>query len=135
MTVFDCDSGSGKSSIAQLLLRFYDPSSGSITVDGVELTQLDLTWWRRDIVGFVSQEPALFAGTVLDNIKYGRDTVDRADVVVAAEQANARAFIEAFSDGFETIVGDRGVGVSGGKFLLLFYRERDRTKAGKFYWV
>jgi ABC-type multidrug transport system fused ATPase/permease subunit len=111
-------SGSGKSSIAQLLLRFYDPSNidGVISIDGIDLKDLDLRWWRHDVIGFVAQEPALFAGSVFDNIKYGReDGAAEKDIFLAAEQANARAFIESFPDGFQTVVGDRGVGVSGGQ--------------------
>jgi ABC-type multidrug transport system fused ATPase/permease subunit len=80
------------------------------------LKELDLRWWRHDIVGFVAQEPALFAGSVYDNIKYGRpDGVKEKDIYLAAEQTNARAFIESFPEGFDTVVGDRGVGVSGGQ--------------------
>jgi len=109
-------SGSGKSSIAQLLLRFYDPSNGSVCIDGMELRDLDLSWWRRECVGIVSQEPVLFAGTIFENIQYGclkESSIE--DVERVADQANARAFIEAFPDGFNTFVGERGVAVSGGQ--------------------
>ncbi|KAJ3226996.1 ATP-binding cassette permease mdl1, partial [Clydaea vesicula] len=116
-------SGSGKSSIASLLLRFYDPDSGSITIDGVDLRELDINWYRKEVAGLVSQEPILFAGTIYENIKYGKQDFDEEKegiseenaVVYAADQANARGFIEDFPASFETSVGDKGTSVSGGQ--------------------
>jgi len=107
-------SGSGKSSLLQLLERFYEPSSGEIRIDGVPLASLDPSWWRRQLA-LVAQEPVLFNGTVLDNLRYGNPEATKAAAVEAAATANARAFIEDFTEQFETVVGERGVKLSGGQ--------------------
>jgi ABC transporter fused permease/ATP-binding protein len=107
-------SGAGKSTIAALLLRLYDPSSGRILLDGRELTGLDADDLRRH-VGIVSQEPILFATSIADNIRYGRPEATDAEVRAAAEAANAVGFIDAFPEGFGTMVGERGVQLSGGQ--------------------
>jgi len=72
-----------------------------------------MNWWRREVVGLVSQEPVLFAGTIMDNIAYGRPWATKEEVIEAAQRANARDFIEKFPHGFETMVGERGVAISG----------------------
>jgi ATP-binding cassette subfamily B protein len=107
-------SGSGKSTTASLLLRYYDPTSGRITLDGRPLTGLDPRDLRRAI-GVVSQEPILFATSIADNIRYGRPEATDDEVRAAARAANAEAFVDAFPDGFATPVGERGVRLSGGQ--------------------
>ena len=85
-------SGCGKSTVVQLLQRFYDPLSGSLLVDGVDIRELNIRWLRQHI-GVVSQEPVLFAMSIAENIRYGRDSVSQQDIEKAAEQANAHDFI------------------------------------------
>ena len=106
--------GSGKSTLVKLLLRLYNPSSGTVSLDGVdlrELNQQDL----RSAIGLVSQEPFLFHGTVADNIRYGSFSASDAAVAAAAQQAEADRFIQALPDGYETVVGERGIRLSGGQ--------------------
>ncbi|GLD97150.1 hypothetical protein PINS_up005833 [Pythium insidiosum] len=107
-------SGSGKSTAISLLERFYDPSAGSVTLDGVDLRQLQLPWLRERI-SLVSQEPVLFAGTIAENIAMGKPGATREEVMEAAKKANAYDFICNFPQGFDTDVGDRGAQVSGGQ--------------------
>ena len=108
-------SGSGKSTIIALLERFYDPLSGSICLDGVELTTLNVKW-LRSILGLVGQEPVLFLGTVAENIAHGKEGATLEEVEEAARMANAHGFItEALSDGYETQVGQFGGKLSGGQ--------------------
>jgi ABC-type multidrug transport system fused ATPase/permease subunit len=108
-------SGSGKSSVIALLERWYDFSSGSIEVDGVPLRDVDPSWWRRQ-VALVAQEPVLFNESVYDNLCYGRiEQGTRAAAEAAAKTANAHEFISMFKDGFDTLVGERGVTLSGGQ--------------------
>ncbi|NOY25252.1 MAG: ATP-binding cassette domain-containing protein [Oligoflexia bacterium] len=107
-------SGAGKSTIAALVSRFYDPQQGSLKLDGRDLRQLDGDWLRGR-VGVVRQEPVLFASTIADNIRYGRQTATQDDVVAAAKAANAHDFIQAFPDRYQTLVGERGVRLSGGQ--------------------
>merc|ERR1712159_432909 len=107
-------SGSGKSTAIQLLERFYDPDSGSVTLDGVNLKELNVRWLREQI-GLVSQEPVLFSGTIHDNIAFGKPGATRAEVEQAAEMANAHEFIREFPDGFDTDVGEKGSQLSGGQ--------------------
>lgn len=106
--------GSGKTTIAQLMPRFYDVSDGCITLDGIDIRQVQLASLRRQI-GMIMQDTMLFATTIHDNIAYGRDDLDRAAVVAAAKAARADAFIMQFPDGYETWVGERGVTLSGGQ--------------------
>ncbi|KAI8928430.1 P-loop containing nucleoside triphosphate hydrolase protein [Entophlyctis helioformis] len=108
-------SGSGKSTIAQLLLRFYDPTHGTVLLDGVPLAELNTHWLRSDAISLVPQEPVLFAATIRDNIRYGRPDATDEEVRAAAEQANAHAFISTFPDGYDTYVGERGAAISGGQ--------------------
>ncbi|KAF7731818.1 ATP-binding cassette sub- B member 10, mitochondrial [Apophysomyces ossiformis] len=107
-------SGSGKSTIGSLLLRYYDPSSGAVYVDGTNLKDINLRWWREN-VGVVSQEPTLFAGSIAENIGYGRENATMEEIKAAAVKANCASFIENFHDKYDTVVGERGVSLSGGQ--------------------
>ncbi|KAI8393886.1 P-loop containing nucleoside triphosphate hydrolase protein [Radiomyces spectabilis] len=107
-------SGSGKSTIASLLERFYEPTDGHIYLDGQNLGTLDPSWLRNHI-GFINQEPVLFATTILENIRYGRPEATMEEVREAARKANAEVFIQGFPDGYNTIVGERGASLSGGQ--------------------
>ena len=106
-------SGGGKSTVASLLLRFYNPSEGSITINGVDIAHMNVKSLRRRI-GMVAQEPVLFSGTIAENISYGRPKASRADIIAAARKANC-GFISDFPDGLETQVGARGAQLSGGQ--------------------
>jgi ABC-type multidrug transport system fused ATPase/permease subunit len=109
-------SGSGKSTVARLLTRLYDPEdTASIQLDGKPLAEYNLEVARR-MIGVVSQEPTLFAGTIRDNIRYGEwDKVSDEDIVHAARQANVMDFAMQFPDGLDTMVGPRGMQLSGGQ--------------------
>lgn len=107
-------SGGGKSTVASLLLRLYDPTAGTILLDGVDIRELDSAWLRRQI-GIVSQEPVLFATSIGDNIRYGCPEATDAEVEAAARAANAHDFVSRFPDGYGTLVGERGVRLSGGQ--------------------
>ena len=106
--------GAGKSTIASLLLRFYDPTLGCVTLDGRDLRDLGLDWLRSN-VGVVLQDAILFAGTVAENIALGRDGATREQIIQAARQAQAHDFIARLPDGYDTILGERGVNLSGGQ--------------------
>jgi ATP-binding cassette subfamily B (MDR/TAP) protein 1 len=108
------ESGSGKSTVVALLERFYEPTSGSIRLDGVELRDLNLRWLRAQM-SLVQQEPLLLSGTIRSNILYGRPGASEADVVAAAKAANAWEFIASLPRGLETPVGERGSQLSGGQ--------------------
>ncbi|KAK8751360.1 hypothetical protein OTU49_014400 [Cherax quadricarinatus] len=108
-------SGGGKSTVAQLLERFYDVKSGSIMLDGVDLRTLDPSWLRGRVIGFINQEPVLFATSIMENIRYGYPEATDAEVIAAAKTANAHEFVESFPRGYNTVVGERGVTVSGGQ--------------------
>ncbi|KAJ8927496.1 hypothetical protein NQ314_020045 [Rhamnusium bicolor] len=107
-------SGCGKSTVIQLIQRFYDPIEGEIYLDGENLKDLDLTWLRSNI-GVVGQEPVLFGTTVSENIKYGNPNATEDEIKTAAKKANAHSFIKALPDGYNTIVGERGAQLSGGQ--------------------
>jgi ATP-binding cassette subfamily B protein len=107
-------SGAGKSTIAALLARFYDPQEGVVLLDGRDVRELDPEW-LRDHVGTVAQEPILFSTSVAENIRYGRHGASDADVEAAARAAHADTFIRAFPQGYQTLVGERGVQLSGGQ--------------------
>jgi ATP-binding cassette subfamily B protein len=107
-------SGGGKSTVASLLARLYDPTAGRILLDGVDLRELD-TRWLREQIGAVAQEPVLFAASIEDNIRYGRPGATDAEITAAAEAANADTFVRAFPEGYKTLVGERGVRLSGGQ--------------------
>jgi ATP-binding cassette, subfamily B, bacterial MsbA len=106
--------GSGKTTLINLLHRFYDPLEGSITIDGHDLRSVRLDSLYRQIA-LVPQETILFGGTILDNIRYGRDGASEEDVIAASKAANAHDFISAMPDGYQTIVGEKGVNLSGGQ--------------------
>ncbi|MPC66443.1 ATP-binding cassette sub-family B member 8, mitochondrial [Portunus trituberculatus] len=95
--------------------EFYDVSSGSITIDGEDLRTLDPSWLRGRVIGFINQEPVLFATSIMENIRYGFPDATDAEVIEAAKKANAHNFIKAFPSGYNTVVGERGVTVSGGQ--------------------
>lgn len=107
-------SGAGKSTIINLVSRFYDPDSGAVTVDGVDLRNVDLAEWRTQ-VGIVLQTPYLFDASILENIRYGVPDAPFAKVVAAARAARAHDFISAKEDGYDTLVGDGGSSLSGGE--------------------
>ncbi|XP_048138822.1 ABC transporter B family member 4-like isoform X1 [Rhodamnia argentea] len=109
------ESGSGKSTVIALLQRFYDPDSGHITLDGIEIQKLQLKWFRQQM-GLVSQEPALFNDTICANIAYGKDgEATEAEILTASELANAHKFISSLQQGYDTLAGERGVQLSGGQ--------------------
>uniref|UniRef100_A0A672GKW0 Mitochondrial potassium channel ATP-binding subunit n=1 Tax=Salarias fasciatus TaxID=181472 RepID=A0A672GKW0_SALFA len=105
----------GKSTVTSLLERFYDPTSGVIMLDGLDIRTLDLCWLRGQVIGFINQEPVLFASSVMENIRFGKPEASDAEVMEAAKQANAHGFITSFPDGYHTVVGERGVTLSGGQ--------------------
>lgn len=107
-------SGSGKSSVIALILRFYDPTAGKVMIDGKDIKRLRLKSLRKHI-GLVQQEPALFATTIYENIVYGKDGATESEVLEAAKLANAHSFISALPEGYNTKVGERGVQLSGGQ--------------------
>lgn len=110
-------SGSGKSTLGSLLLRLYDPDQGRVTLDGADIRQLDPGFLRR-FVGTVSQEPVLFSSSIRDNILYGAAdpaAVTQEQLETAAREANAHGFVSRFPEGYDTLVGERGVMLSGGQ--------------------
>jgi ATP-binding cassette, subfamily B, bacterial len=107
-------SGAGKSTIVQLLMRYYKLSGGQILVDGKDISEYDLTDLRKNIA-VVPQEVMLFGGTIYENIAYGNPRATENEVIEAAKKANALEFINSFPEGFQTIVGERGVKLSGGQ--------------------
>ncbi|GLR18365.1 ABC transporter ATP-binding protein [Portibacter lacus] len=107
-------SGSGKSTIVQLLMRLYDIGAGSITLDEKNITEYDLTAFRS-LISIVPQEVLLFGGSIKQNIAYGKPNATDEEIQHAAEQANAYEFISRFPDGFETMIGERGIKLSGGQ--------------------
>jgi ABC-type multidrug transport system fused ATPase/permease subunit len=107
-------SGAGKSTIAALLNRFYDVTGGRIVVDGTNLNDLDIRWWRSNI-GLVLQENLMFNDTVLENIRYARPSATLDEVMLAAKRASADEFIERLPKKYDTEIGERGVKLSGGE--------------------
>eukprot|EP01032_Pedospumella_encystans_P009076 gene9076-10714_t len=116
-------SGSGKSTVLCLLERFYDVTSGTVCIDGVDITTIDPRWLHRNVV-IVPQEPVLFSGTIFSNIAYSRTASDPhseqppaslEEVMQAGKQANAHDFIMSFPEGYNTVVGERGIRLSGGQ--------------------
>lgn len=117
MTSVIGSSGSGKSTLAMLLLRLYDPQNGSVFIDGIDIKELDPVYLRSQI-GSVSQEPTLFSGSIYENILYGVNDpslVTKDSIINAAKEANAYDFIMNFPNGFDTVVGERGIMLSGGQ--------------------
>jgi ATP-binding cassette subfamily B protein len=106
--------GSGKTTLVNLIPRFYDVSDGAVTVDGVDVRDLDQVALRQHI-GVALQEPILFTGTIRDNIRYGRPDATDEEVVAAAKAAQADPFITSLPDGYDSVLGQRGVNVSGGQ--------------------
>ncbi len=106
--------GSGKSTLINLLLRFYDTYEGEILVDGINIRDLDLEYYRSKI-GYVQQDPMMFADTIFNNIAYGVPDANIEAVINAADVANAHEFIANQPDGYDTVLGERGVGISGGE--------------------
>ncbi|NTW61631.1 ATP-binding cassette domain-containing protein, partial [Candidatus Saccharibacteria bacterium] len=107
-------SGAGKSTLVNLLLRFADPTSGSILIDGQDIRKVTQRSLRQNIA-YVPQEPLLFHRSLIENITYGNPKADIESIKTAAKQANALGFIEQLPRGFETMVGERGVKLSGGQ--------------------
>lgn len=107
-------SGAGKSTTINLLARLYDPTEGRILIDGRPLEQLDLRTWRRRIA-LVSQEVFIFNATVAENIAYGKPDAKREEIIAAAERAHAHEFVQELSSGYDTLLGDEGVRLSGGQ--------------------
>lgn len=107
-------SGSGKTTVSSLLLRFYDPNEGTIRLDGKRVDQLKLSWLREQI-GVVSQEPILISANIEENIRYGRPGATADEVMAAAKAANAYDFVMNFPEGFKTKVGEKGIQLSGGQ--------------------
>ena len=107
-------SGAGKSTIAQLVMRFYHPLSGSILIDGRDIDSYDLLSFRKNLA-IVPQDVLLFGGTIRENILYGKPGATESELNAAAEQSNCMEFISGFPDGFDTVVGERGIKLSGGQ--------------------
>lgn len=107
-------SGGGKSTIVSLIERLYDPDAGTINLGGVDIKDLDLTWLHRKMA-IVNQEPTLFACSIRDNIAYGKPDATGHEIEAAARQANAHDFIDGFENGYNTMVGERGIRLSGGQ--------------------
>jgi ATP-binding cassette subfamily B protein len=106
--------GSGKSSLVHLIPRFYDVTAGRVTLDGLDVRDLGQAALRRNI-GVALQETVLFSGTIRENIRYGRPDASEEEVIAAAQAAQAHDFILSFPDGYDTVLGQRGVNLSGGQ--------------------
>jgi ATP-binding cassette, subfamily B, bacterial MsbA len=106
--------GAGKTTVMNLLHRFYDPTEGTITIDGQDLRHVTMDSWYRQIA-LVPQETILFGGTILDNIRYGNEKATQEEVVAASRAAHAHDFIMSFPEQYQTIVGEKGINVSGGQ--------------------
>lgn len=107
-------SGAGKSSILQILLRFIEPTKGEVLVKGTPLSHIPVDLWREDI-SYVSQKPYLFSGSVLDNLRFGRTSASKEEVMEAAQQALAQEFILKLPQGYDTLIGEGGSRLSGGQ--------------------
>ena len=107
-------SGAGKTTVLQLILRFYDPASGTVRIDGTDISAVDPEVLRKRL-SLVPQDPVVFSGTVAENIRYGRPEATEAEIRRAAVLAHADGFIQALPQGYETLVGERGVTLSGGQ--------------------
>ena len=112
-------SGAGKTTLCSLIPRFYDVTDGRILVDGQDIRKVTLKS-LRDQIGMVQQDVYLFAGTIMENIRYGKPDATEAEVIEAAKNANAHEFIMSFPDGYETDIGQRGIKLSGGQKQRLF---------------
>jgi ABC-type multidrug transport system fused ATPase/permease subunit len=107
-------SGAGKSTMVSILLRFYDPTSGKLLFDGKDATQIPLSQLRKQMA-LVPQDVLLFGGTIFENIAYGKTDATQEEVEAAAKKANAHQFINTFPEGYQTVVGERGIKLSGGQ--------------------
>ncbi len=107
-------SGAGKSTLVSLLLRFYEPDAGQLSIDGKSSADIPLSAWRQQMA-LVPQDVILFGGTIEDNIAYGCPGAQPEELILAAKKANAHDFIMGFPEGYKTLVGDRGVKLSGGQ--------------------
>ncbi|KAK9101221.1 hypothetical protein Scep_024651 [Stephania cephalantha] len=107
-------SGCGKSTVIGLIQRFYDVDRGLLMIDGVDIRELDLIWYRKQ-TALVSQEPVIYSGSIRDNIAFGKDNASETEIVEAAKAANAHDFISSLKDGYEAECGERGVQLSGGQ--------------------
>lgn len=114
LVAFVGPTGAGKTTVINLLHRFYDPTDGRISVDGYDLRDVAVESWYRQ-VALVPQETVLFGGTILDNIRYGNPQADEAAVEDASQAAHAHDFIIGFPDGYHTVVGEKGINLSGGQ--------------------
>ncbi|XP_048507795.1 mitochondrial potassium channel ATP-binding subunit isoform X2 [Athalia rosae] len=108
-------SGNGKTTVAALLERLYDVDEGSIEIDGTDIRSLNSSYLRGGVLGYINQEPILFATTIMENIRYGMHGATDLEVIAAAREANADQFIRNFPDGYNTLVGERGTQLSGGQ--------------------
>ena len=106
--------GAGKTTLINLLMRYYDNYDGEILVDDINIRDIDMTFYRTEI-GYVQQEPMMFHDTIYNNIAYGSETAQVEDVLHAADVANAHSFISRLPDGYDTVLGERGIGLSGGE--------------------
>lgn len=106
--------GSGKSTLINLIMRYYDDYEGEVLIDGVNIKDIDLKYYRSQI-GLVQQEPLMFRDTIYNNIAYGHPELSPEDVIYAADVANAHGFISQLPDSYDTVLGERGVGLSGGE--------------------
>ena len=124
-------SGAGKSTIADLLVRFYDVNEGQIKIDNVDIKDIGLTALRK-IMGVVTQESILFNDSVINNIGLGINNIDRNRVIEATKMANAHGFIENLENKYDTIIGDGGNKLSGGQKQKSKYRKSDIQKPRDF---
>ncbi|XP_041466291.1 mitochondrial potassium channel ATP-binding subunit-like [Lytechinus variegatus] len=108
-------SGAGKSTVTALMERFYDVTAGSIRIDGIDVPDLDASWLRGRTIGYINQEPTLFATSIRENIRYGDPQATDTEVEEAAKLANAHDFIQDFPNGYDTVLGERGATISGGQ--------------------
>lgn len=108
-------SGSGKSTVAALLERFYEPTSGTITIDNYELNKISPNWLRANVIGFIEQQPILFGTTILENIRYGHPMATDNQIYDVANLSSCHDFIIQLSDKYHTNVGERGGKLSGGQ--------------------
>lgn len=108
-------SGSGKSTIAMLIENLYDLSSGTVLLDGHDMSGLSKDWLRKEVIGYISQEPILFCTSIMENVKYGLANATEQQIIQACKSANAHEFITQFSHGYQTVVGQQGTSISGGQ--------------------
>lgn len=108
-------SGSGKSTIAALLERFYEPSAGNIKLDGYKLSDISPYWLRANVLGFIEQQPVLFGTSILENVRYGKPDATQDDVHDASRLAQSHEFVSNLPEGYATHVGERGTQLSGGQ--------------------